>query len=97
MTRRKSADENRIKKIKRRSLLCRKIAKDGSIAFRYEMSFDGGGYVIGITMTGKNFSSNTERRFPFESEKAAMDFFCFCAECKVTPLNLVYVYEDYML
>ncbi len=81
-------------KIKLRKPLCKKRAKKDGIAFVYKLYDVSGEFAIEIKMRAENQKSHIKSRFPFESEKAAKGFFYLCVRCKVTPLNLSYVYSD---
>ncbi len=95
MTRKAKTMLKRINKIKRRALLYRDSDSTQGIAFEYELSYDGDGYIIGISMTDKTCRSYIERRLSFGGREAAEEFFRLCVRGLVTPLNLEYVYEDY--
>ena len=94
MAKRKSAKEESKRKIKTRKTLCKKRAKEDGISFVYKLYDTSGEFAIEIKMKGKRQKSHIKSRFPFESEKAAKEFFYLCARCRVTPLNLSYVYSD---
>ena len=83
-------------KAERRKLLCRKKEKDGDIAFLYKLYREGAELVIEITIKGKSLKSHIKSLLPFETEKAAKEFFDMCVKYRVTPLNLCEVCEDYV-
>ena len=69
---------------------------DARLTFIYDMYLCESLYTLNVTLIHNGRKSSRRICLFFECRECALEFFSLCVRCRVTPIDVEYVYDDFV-
>ena len=89
--------KTQMRKTKRQAVVMHSKETDARLTFIYEMYLYDSLCILNVTLIHNGHKSHRRICLSFECRDRALEFFSLCVRCRVTPIDVEYVYEDFAL
>ena len=88
--------KTQMRKTKRQAVVMHSKETDARLTFIYEMYLYDSLCILNVTLIHNGRKSHRRICLSFECRERALEFFSLCVRCRVTPIDVEYVYDDFV-